>query len=644
MRLIISFLLVFLFTSVLDAENIKENSQDNSKVISKLLEERPENYFKVGRYFSGGKRLSVEELKDLFVQSKELDYKIGQIYALNLLGIKKRIKSEYDKALAYHEDALTICIDNDYADVHILCLNLIGVVYRRQDDIRNALDYHQSALSLAKRIKNPTLENKKSISVSQNSIGNIYLSLNQHELALEQFLKSNKLQREINNRKGLAINYQNIGNVHEYLKEYDKALENYYKALELDNEINSTLGKIICKNGISSVLIKQRKYEEAFVYLNEIYPLAISLNNQYYIAKTLSNIGWVQTKTEDYDNAIINLEEALAITTKHNIKHIQIEALFRLAELNEKLGETKESYAFYKEAVKEEKNTLGEKNFVYVNNLISKIDLQSKISDFKVLENETKIQTLQMARNRNILIITLVTMALLSVALYSVYRQHLLKNDRKILLLEQQALQTQMNPHFIFNALNSIKLYIINNEQKNAVYYLNKFSKLIRNILDVSKVKDVSLKEELATMSLYMSIENIRFDNSIEYTETVHPDLNSDTIKLPPLVLQPFLENAIWHGLSSKEGKKEIVLSAEKITEHLIEINILDNGIGRKEALRIKKNKSLKRNSIGIDLTKERLTTFCNEYSNEFSLVYHDLKDAKGNPTGTRVCLQIPLN
>ena len=220
----------------------------------------------------------------------------------------------------------------------------------------------------------------------------------------------------------------------------------------------------------------------------------------------------------------------------------------------------------------------------------------------------------------------------------------MLTNEQKILLLEQQALQTQMNPHFIFNALNSIKLYIINNEQKNAVYYLNKFSKLIRNILDVSKIKEVALKEELNTMDLYMSIENIRFNNEINYIVDVDKKVNTDTIKVPPLILQPFLENAIWHGLSSKKGVKKINLLVRKISSSLLEVTIEDNGIGRYAAGAIKKEKSLKRKSIGIDLTKERLKTFANDYSGDCSVIYTDLKDKDNKPTGTKVSLVFPLN
>lgn len=114
-------------------------------------------------------------------------------------------------------------------------------------------------------------------------------------------------------------------------------------------------------------------------------------------------------------------------------------------------------------------------------------------------------------------------------------------------------LRSQMNPHFIFNSLNSIKFYIFNNEKENTVYYLNKFSKLIRKILIASTEKEISLAEESKTMDLYMNIENIRFSNKINYSHSVDKEIEIDSIKIPSLVLLSFLENALWHGLSSKK-------------------------------------------------------------------------------------------
>jgi sensor histidine kinase YesM len=200
-----------------------------------------------------------------------------------------------------------------------------------------------------------------------------------------------------------------------------------------------------------------------------------------------------------------------------------------------------------------------------------------------------------------------------------------------------------MNPHFIFNALNSIKLYIINNDAKLASRYLNKFSKLIRRILEASYTRRISLEEELETMDLYMTIENIRFSNEIAYIVEVDEEINLGTIKIPPLILQPFLENAVWHGLSTKKENKEIILSISKNTKGVIEIIIQDNGIGRAASAEIRSKKSLNRKSIGISLTKERLAHFSKDQKKEYTIMYEDLIDENQKPKGTKVIMSISL-
>ena len=483
----------------------------------------------------------------------------------------------------------------------------------------------------------------KNISISINSIGNIYLSLQQYNLALNEFEKSLEISKNLDNQIGVAINYENIGFAQENLLLFDDAIKNYKESLKVNEELKSTRGKVICYNNLSSVYRKKGNSKMALKFIEEIYPVAKKYNNNYYLARTLGNYGAALLHNDQLTEAEVKLKEGLELSRKFRFRKSQISCAESLAKLYEKQENYSMAYDYFKKAVEVEKSTFGQKNISYVNNLISKHDLQTKINEIAYLETQSEIESLQFYRNRNILIITLITIALLSIALYSIYRQRLLNNDRKILLLEQQALQTQMNPHFIFNALNSIKLYIINNEQKQAVYYLNKFSKLIRNILDVSKIKEVSLKEELATMDLYMSIENIRFSNEINYQVDINPDMNTDTIKVPPLILQPFLENALWHGLSSKKSDKQIKLTANKVSDTVVEVNIIDNGIGRNAAAKIKEGKSLKRKSVGIDLTKERLKTFSEDYDDEFSLTYHDLTNEDGSPAGTKVSLRFPI-
>ena len=210
--------------------------------------------------------------------------------------------------------------------------------------------------------------------------------------------------------------------------------------------------------------------------------------------------------------------------------------------------------------------------------------------------------------------------------------------------LKLKALRSQMNPHFIFNSLNSIKLYIINNEKENAVYYLNKFAKLIRKILTASIEKEISLEEEIETSQLYLNIENIRFSNEIEFTTHFDPNINLKIIRVPSLILQPFLENALWHGLSSKKGKKKIEISVIGKNENYVTISITDNGVGRAVSKKINSKKIINQKSVGIDITKERLSNFYKSFPDNYRLKIIDLKDENNSNIGTQVIIDIPLN
>ncbi len=210
--------------------------------------------------------------------------------------------------------------------------------------------------------------------------------------------------------------------------------------------------------------------------------------------------------------------------------------------------------------------------------------------------------------------------------------------------LKISSLHSQMNPHFIFNSLNAIKLYIIDNKKENAVYYLNKFSKLIRKILNVTREKEITLSDEIETAKLYLDIENIRFHNEINVTINVDNTLNVNTIILPSLLLQPFIENAIWHGLSSKKEKKTISLTFKKLNDNYLQIIIEDNGIGRKKALEIKNKKVHKKESLGLKITEERLKHFSKNLQNKPSITFIDLTNNSQQPIGTRVEINIPFN
>ncbi|RXR20204.1 sensor histidine kinase [Flavobacterium stagni] len=201
-----------------------------------------------------------------------------------------------------------------------------------------------------------------------------------------------------------------------------------------------------------------------------------------------------------------------------------------------------------------------------------------------------------------------------------------LQFENEVNILKLESLRSQMNPHFIFNALNSIKVYLIENNKEQAIYYLNKFSKLIRKILESSRNDSITLTEELEIIELYMRIENIRFDNQIDFSITQDEKVGLPTVKIPSLLLQPFIENAIWHGLMLKEGEKKISIHVG-VQDSRVVLTISDNGIGREKAREHREKKSFKKESLGLEFSRERLSYFNKKTESNYSFNIEDLEE-----------------
>lgn len=634
------FLLAFCFLSSFNGYT--QNYSTFEKALEQCLKVRYYGHHELDSIF---KSFNNDTLKMRTLYNKSLDnnYIEGQSYALNMIGIKHRNISNYNESINYHLDGLNLAKQVHNVELEVLSYNMLGVVYRRMDLIRAALDYHKQALDLAESVENPSIGLEQSIAVSENSMGNIYLSLKQYDLALNMFKKSLLIEQHYNNKLGLAINHQNIGYALEAKGNLDDALKSFQTSLKYNEQINSNIGHVICFNSIARIYIQKGQYKKALELLNEALDRVLPSGDQFYVATTYNNLGWAQLSVGNLEQAEKNLKSALEISQDFRLKSDEINAYLHLSELYGKKNNYKLAFEYYKKSEELDKQITNERNIQYMNNLILEYQSEKKNSKIRALANENEIIKLKVEENRRMYFVGLGGLVLLIIILYILYRQGKLKDEKKIITLQQDMLRNQMNPHFIFNSLNSIKLFIINNEKENAVYYLNKFSKLIRKILMASTEKNITLEEELETMELYMNIENMRFSNQIQYTPKVESGIDTSLIKVPSLILQPFLENALWHGLSSKEGKKKIDLLVEKKNPDFITVKITDNGVGRSESKKIEDNKSLKKKSVGIALTKERLANFSKNFSSNYKLNIIDLKDANGNPSGTCVVIDIPI-
>jgi LytS/YehU family sensor histidine kinase len=208
--------------------------------------------------------------------------------------------------------------------------------------------------------------------------------------------------------------------------------------------------------------------------------------------------------------------------------------------------------------------------------------------------------------------------------------------------LEMQALRAQMNPHFIFNCLSAINRFILKNEPDTASDYLTRFSRLIRMILENSQASLIKLESELESLKLYLDLEALRFGQHFDYNITVPDDVDTEILKVPPLIIQPYAENAIWHGLMHKEEKGHLSIEVFKNNNHIF-FKVADDGVGRKQAAKLAAKKDTRHKSMGLKITADRIAMLQRSNGNESPITINDLVNADGSAAGTEVIIKIPV-
>ncbi len=214
--------------------------------------------------------------------------------------------------------------------------------------------------------------------------------------------------------------------------------------------------------------------------------------------------------------------------------------------------------------------------------------------------------------------------------------------EKQMAELEMTALRAQMNPHFIFNCLNSINRFIIINDNDAASSYLTKFAKLIRQVLDNSRGEKIALSAELETLQLYIEMESLRFADKFEYIIDVDPSLLAQPYAIQPMLIQPYVENAIWHGLMHRKSRGKLILRFLRF-DNALQVEIEDNGVGREKARQIKASQLVRKQSHGMKVTAERMSLLSKKLQVPVEARVEDLYDVDFHASGTRVILTLPL-
>jgi LytS/YehU family sensor histidine kinase len=267
---------------------------------------------------------------------------------------------------------------------------------------------------------------------------------------------------------------------------------------------------------------------------------------------------------------------------------------------------------------------------------------QLKRQEIARLVRDNELRRLKMNRTK-ILFAGLGSAALIAFLVFVIWIQRKrFRSDQKAMLLEQKLLRSQMNPHFIFNSLTNIQNFILTEKPDKANIYLSKFAMLVRNILDNSVEEYVVLDKEISTLENYLELQKIRYSGKFDYRIHIADEIDIDSIKIPPMLAQPFIENAIEHGIKHRETPGHIDIRFS-LKENFLIFEVEDDGIGRQKAREIAILKDPEHKSMATSLTRERLTNLNRKLKEKIQLEIIDLKNALGEATGTRVMFGIPV-
>ncbi|MGL2966907.1 tetratricopeptide repeat-containing sensor histidine kinase [Flavobacterium sp. XGLA_31] len=551
------------------------------------------------RYFSNAQSVFEEALENASNDNNK-EIKNGLARAYGSLGVVFSEQSNYAKALQFHLKAVKLYEESNNLEKCARVYNNIGVVYKSQGEDFKALNYFIKCLKTQEKIGDNT------IGITMTNIGTIYLNQKSYLKAFEYFCKAEMLFEKYPNQRGLGELYNNLGLYYVAIQKPAEALVAYNKAIATFNSIDDKFGLSDTYYFIGEVYYAQKNWDEALTYTNKSLALA----------KELDVLDQVQIAEK------------------------------RLSEIYEKLNKPNEALAHFKlyniakDSISNNENirnsVRAEMNFEFD----KKEALQRKEQEKReVVYNEESKR-----HQQQIVFVILFILLAFGIAFLLYNRLQLKKTltlQKDLAEYEQKALHLQMNPHFVFNCLGSISSFIVQNGTDSAIKYLSKFSKLMRLTLEYSKESLIPIDKEVESLQNYLELEQLRFNNKFTFTIYKSNEIEDD-MAIPPLLLQPFVENAIIHGVIPKKEMGSIAIRFEIEKESLL-CTVEDNGIGFQQSKAQKVNSVVAHKSMALDITKKRLEMIESVTNQKANVIIEEVTTNKAEVLGTKVTLHLPI-
>jgi tetratricopeptide (TPR) repeat protein len=577
---------------------------------------------------------------DFAMKQKRLTYAAG---ALNTMGRVMHIRSNYAEALNYYSRSLKIREQiNDVKGI-TASLNNIGMIYADQGMASKAVEYYFRCLKIREEAGD-----KRGQANSLGNIGDSYFRDANYDKALEYYERGLAIVTGLKEKRSIGLSLTSIGMVYKEKNDTAKAADYLRQAIALLQEAGDKENLARAYYNLGAVYESAGEHRNAIGFIEKSLQMRIELQDSVGQMKSLCGLGLCYEGLKDYDQAIVYGERALQIARKTNVPRTSrsvAELLFRLYERTGNYKAALEMYQF-QVAARDSMHNDDLKNSIFKEQLKYDYEKQALIAK---AENDLKMSNLRLEAERRdaqknawLIISVGFSILLVSAGIFFInsFKQKKIIAEQKANLMKQKLLVSQINPHFIFNSLNAIQNYVFTQDALRAGDYLSRLSGLMRMILEFSRQDYITVEEEHDFLKVYLEVQQLRFRDKFSFSIYIDEKIDRESVQIPPMLAQPFVENAIEHGIFHKQEKGNISIRMMQQNGNLY-YEIADDGVGLAAAKSFKENSGRPHKSLATIITKERLETHLRK-SPRNSSAEIDVKDNPAPGTGVSVRFEIP--
>jgi tetratricopeptide (TPR) repeat protein len=609
--------------SLLSAFNTAKNDSLKAVILNQLWKQERDSDLEKATYYA----------KQALQIARDNNLKNQEAISLKNLGIGHWLQNNLDSALMRYNESLALFILIDDKKEIARLYNNISVVFNRKEQKDTAIALLQTALDI-------NLQRNDSNGISMNYINLAVLYGDLKNSSQELFYEKQALKYVVDSKRDLLI--ANIGASMSTIYGPDSAIFYYRKALQITT--NDWLKERIYLNMGSNFLVLE-KVDSASLYLELAKNLIHDKKGRNYV-KALMDQGGLYFYKKEYARSLFYYKQSIKIAEEQEYQGMVVELRNAISNVYAAMHKWQLAYNWMNLYVQLNDSLTNLENSKHLADLQAKFDFEKRERAIGNLTKENLLKEIEIGEEKKVKLLMLVFIGFILMVFiisFLAYKRRQEKKSHKLALkkmeIEQRMLRSQMNPHFIFNALNSIQSYISTNSTYEAEVFLSKFSLLVRNILENSTYEFIDLDKEVETLKLYLELEKLRFNDKFNYS--IEVELSDSSIQIPPMLVQPFVENAIIHGMKGKDGngKIDIRFAEAEAEEELILCQVIDNGVGRNNS----KEKQENHKSLSTTLTNDRIQLFNQERGDKFRISITDLEDKEGKALGTKVELLIPF-